>query len=177
MYATKEAVIAREHDVNIEPTIFYLDIRAYGKDFDRYIERAKTQGVRYVRSMVSAVEPGAEGNLRVRYALDDGPKVEDFDLVVLSVGVKPNAETQALAQRLKISLNAYGFSESLAFSPTATTRAGVFVAGTFSEPKDIPETVIEASAAAAGASRLLAPARGTLARVKTYPPERDISDE
>jgi len=177
MYATKEAVIAREHDANIEPTIFYLDLRAYGKDFDRYIERAKAQGVRYIRSMVSAVEPGEDGNLQVRYALDDGPKVEEFDLVVLSIGVKPNAETQALAQRLGLSLNGYGFSDSVAFAPTATTRDGIFVAGTFSEPKDIPETVIEASAAASCASRLLAPARGTLARVKTYPPERDTSDE
>ena len=177
MYATKEAVIAREHDANIEPTIFYMDIRAYGKDFERYIERAKTQGIRYIRSMVSAVEPASDGNLRVRYALDDGPKVEDFDMVVLSVGVKPSAETQALAQRLGITLNEYGFTDSVTFAPTATTRDGIFVAGTFREPKDIPETVIEASAAAACASQLLAPARGTLARVKTYPAERDVSEE
>jgi heterodisulfide reductase subunit A-like polyferredoxin len=177
MYATKEAVIAREHDANIEPTIFYLDLRAYGKDFDRYIERAKNQGVRYIRSMVSAVGRGENENLRVRYALDEGPKVEEFELVVLSVGVKPNAETQALADRLGLALNDYGFSETVPFQPTATARDGIFVAGTFSEPKDIPETVIEASAAAACASRLLASARGTLARVKTYPPERDISNE
>ena len=177
MYATKEAVIAREHDANIEPTIFYLDIRAYGKDFERYIERAKTQGVRYLRSMVSAVEPAADGNLRVKYATDAGPQSEEFEMVVLSVGVKPHAETQAMAERLGISLNAYGFTEAIPFAPTATTRDGIFVAGTFREPKDIPETVIEASAAAACASQLLAPARGTLARVKTYPPERDVSDE
>ncbi len=177
MYATKEAVIAREHDANIEPTIFYLDIRSYGKDFDRYIERAKTQGVRYVRSMVSAVEPAVNGNLRVKFATDDGPQIEEFEMVVLSVGVKPNAETQAMAKRLDLSLNEYGFSNTLAFNPTATTRPGIFVAGTFGEPKDIPETVIEASAAAACASSLLAEARGTLARKKTYPPERDVSDE
>ena len=97
MYATKEAVIAREHDANIEPTIFYLDIRSYGKDFDRYIERAKTQGVRYVRSMVSAVEPASNGNLRVKFASDDGPQIEEFDMVVLSVGVKPNAEGDGAA--------------------------------------------------------------------------------
>ncbi len=177
MYATKEAVIAREHDANIEPTIFYLDLRAYGKDFDRYIERAKTQGVRYVRSMVSAVEPAANGSLRIRYALDDGPKAEEFDMVVLSVGVKPSAETQAMAERLGLKLNDYGFSDAVEFAPTQTSRPGIFVAGTFREPKDIPETVIEASSAAACASQLLAPARGTLARVKTYPPERDTTDE
>jgi len=177
MYATKEAVIAREHDAKIEPTIFYLDLRAYGKDFDRYIERAKSQGVRYIRSMVSVVEPAADGNLRVRHATDEGPKSEEFEMVVLSVGVKPHAETQALAQRLGLALNEYGFSDTIPFAPTATTREGIFVAGTFREPKDIPETVIEASAAAACASRLLAPARGTLARLKTYPPERDVSEE
>ncbi|MGE5262768.1 MAG: FAD-dependent oxidoreductase, partial [Acidobacteriota bacterium] len=177
MYATKEAVIAREHDANIEPTIFYLDLRAYGKDFDRYIDRAKTQGVRYIRSMVGAVEPAAKGNLRIRYALDDGPKTEEFDMVVLSVGVKPSAQTQAMAERLGLSLNEYGFSDPVEFAPTATTRGGIFVAGTFREPKDIPETVIEASSAAACASRLLAPARGTLARVKTYPPERSVAEE
>lgn len=177
MYATKEAVIAREHDANIEPTVFYLDLRAYGKDFDRYIERAKAQGVRYVRSMVSAVEPAANGNLRVRYALDDGPKTEEFEMVVLSVGIRPNAETVEMAKRLGLFLNEYGFASPVEFSPTATNRAGVFVAGTFREPKDIPETVIEASSAAACASQLLSDVRGTLARKKSYPSERDISGE
>ena len=177
MYATKEAVIAREHDSSIQPTIFYLDLRAYGKEFDRYIDRAKSQGVRYIRSMVSAVEPAGNGNLLVRYALDDGPRAEEFDMVVLSVGVKPSGESQALATRLGLSLNEHGFLQAIPLAPTATTRDGIFVAGTFREPKDIPETVIEASAAAACASQLLAPARGTLARVKMYPPERDVTDE
>lgn len=177
MYATKEAVIAREHDANIEPTIFYLDMRAYGKDFDRYIDRAKSQGVRYIRSMVSVVEPAPDGNLRIRYALDDGPKIEEFEMVVLAVGVKPNAETREMAGRLGLALNEYGFSQTIPLTPTATNRKGIFVAGTFQEPKDIPETVIEASAAAARASSLLATARGTLTRVKQYPPERAVDDE
>ncbi len=177
MYAAKEAVIAREHDANIEPTIFYLDLRAYGKDFGRYVERAKSQGVRYIRSMVSAVERGADGGLKVRYALDDGPKVEEFDLVVLSVGVRPSAETQALAQRLGLKLGEHGFAEPVEFAPTATSRPGVFVAGPFREPKDIPETVIDASAAAGNAEALLAQARGTLARQREYPPEREMAQD
>jgi heterodisulfide reductase subunit A-like polyferredoxin len=184
MYATKEAVIAREHDANIEPTIFYMDIRAFGKGFDAYIERAeKEQGVRYVRSMVSSVKevPGSR-NLRLSYVTYDSrgkplPQEEEFEMVVLSVGLRPNAETVAMAQRLGIDLNEWGFAESALYHPTETSRRGIFVGGAFGEPKDIPETVIEASCAASKASALLAEARGSLTRQPEYPPERDVSEE
>jgi len=184
MYATKEAVIAREHDPHIEPTIFYMDIRAFGKGFDAYIDRAENeQGVRYVRSMVSAVKevPGTY-NLRLSYATfeSDGKPVtheEEFDMVVLSVGLKPTASTQAMAERLGIKLNEFGFSEAPVFHPGESSRPGIFVAGAFSEPKDIPETVIEASCAASQASALLAAGRGSLTRQPVYPPERDVSGE
>ncbi len=184
MYATKEAVIAREHDSSIEPTIFYMDIRAFGKGFDAYIDRAENeQGVRYIRSMVSAVKeaPGTH-NLRLSYATfaNDGkpiPHEEEFDLVVLSVGLKPTATTVEMAERLGIDLNEYGFAEAPLYHPTESNRPGVYIAGAFSEPKDIPETVIEASCAAAQASALLAPARGSLTREAVYPPERDVSEE
>jgi len=192
MYATKEAVIAKEHDARIEPTIFYMDIRAFGKGFDPYIERAEHEhGVRYVRSMVSTVKeaPGSK-NLRVHYATFDAAGLpfgghigkpvlheEEFDMVVLSVGLKPTAETQRMAGLLGVDLNEYGFAEPPIFHPTETSRPGIYVAGAFGEPKDIPETVIEASCAAASASALLAPARGTLTREAVYPPERDVSEE
>jgi heterodisulfide reductase subunit A-like polyferredoxin len=184
MYATKEAVIAREHDASIEPAIFYMDIRAFGKGFDDYIERAeREQGVRYVRSMVSAVReiPGSK-NLRVAYATfaEDGrpvPHEEEFELVVLSVGLKPNPATTEMARRLGVELNEYGFVEPPAYAPTTTSRPGIFVAGAFAEPKDIPETVIEASCAAAGASALLAEGRGTLTRIVEFPPEKDVTEE
>ncbi len=185
MYATKEAVIAKEHDAHIEPTIFYLDIRAFGKGFEQYIDRAREEhGVRYVRSMVSSVRevPGS-GNLRVQYAIFDRPQgaprvvEEEFDLVVLSVGLRPADGTLELAQRVGVELNAYGFCEAEPFSPTSTNRAGIFVAGGFGEPKDIPETVIEASSAAAAASCLLADSRGSLTRQMVYPAERDVSEE
>jgi heterodisulfide reductase subunit A-like polyferredoxin len=184
MYATKEAMIAQEHDERVEPTIFYMDIRAFGKGFERYIERAEREyGVRYLRSMVSSVKevPGT-GNLRLNYVTFDhrGRPVqheEEFELVVLSVGLKPAAETQAMARRLGIRLNAYGFAEPPPFRPGVTSRPGIYVAGAFAEPKDIPETVIEASCAAAQASALLAEARGTLTRQAVYPPERDVSGE
>jgi len=198
MYATKEAIIAREHDAGIEPTIFYMDIRSFGKGFERYIEQAEREyGVRYVRSMVSAVKevPGTH-NLRLNYVTFETdhaeehatrntqhgerrpiPHEEEFDLVVLSVGLRPSAETVEMARRLGIELNRYGFAEPAPFTPGQTSHPGIFVAGAFAEPKDIPETVIEASCAAAQASALLAPARHTLTRMPLYPPERDISDE
>jgi len=183
MYATKEAVVAGEHDVDVEATMFYMDIRSGGKGFERYVERAEREyGVRYVRSMVSSVEgvPGT-GNLRLSYATPDGKRMEEeFDLVVLSVGLRPPEGAWELAERLGIELNEYGFAEPLSFQPGQTTRPGVFVAGPFSEPKDIPETVIEASCAAAQASALLAESRGSLVQEITYPPERDavsISEE
>jgi heterodisulfide reductase subunit A-like polyferredoxin len=188
MYATKEAVIAREHDSNIEPTIFYMDIRAFGKGFDAYIERAeKEQGVRYLRSMVSAVKeiPGSK-DLRLSYVTFENqggsskrpvPHEEEFDMVVLSVGLKPTDETQQMARRLGIALNEYGFAEAPTNHPTESSRPGIYIAGAFGEPKDIPETVIEASCAASQASALLAKARGTLTRQAVYPPERDVSEE
>ena len=196
MYATKEAIIAREHDANIEPTIFYMDIRSFGKGFDRYIERAEEEySVRYVRSMVSVVkEAPRTHNLRLTYvtfenekgsgAKDEGrrtkrpvPHEDEFDMVVLAVGLRPSAETVQMAQRLGVELNRFGFAEPALFTPGQTSRPGIFVAGAFAEPKDIPETVIEASCAAAQASGLLAPARHTLTRAPEYPVERDVSDE
>ncbi len=184
MYATKEAIIAREHDSRIQPTIFYMDIRAFGKGFDAYIERAeKEQGIRYVRSMVASVRevPGSR-NLRVNYVTFTAegkpvPHEEEFDLVVLSVGLKPAPEAVETARRLGIDLNEFGFAEAPLYHPTQTTRQGIFVAGAFGEPKDIPETVIEASCAAAQVSALLAGSRGTLTRQAVYPPERDIRGE
>ena len=186
MYATKEAVIAKEHDHHTEPTIFYIDLRAFGKGFERYVARAEQEyGVRYVRSMVSQVaEVPQTRDLRLRYFSPDGNQVEEqFDLVVLSVGLRPSQGTQQLAEKLGLALNEYGFAESPPYHPGETSREdgsiaeGIFVAGAFSEPKDIPDTVIEASCAAAQASALLAGARGALTREHTWPEERDVNNE
>jgi NADPH-dependent glutamate synthase beta subunit-like oxidoreductase len=186
MYATKEAIIAKEHDPNIEPTIFYIDIRSFGKGFEPYIERAKHEhGIRYVRCMVSSVReaPGTK-NLRLSYVSYEGtdgkhPVVheEEFDLVVLSVGMRPSVETRQMVERLGIELNEYGFTELDAYRPAQTSRPGIFVAGAFAEPKDIPESVVEASCAAAQASALLGISRSSLTREPVYPAEREIRDE
>ncbi|MCR4418866.1 MAG: FAD-dependent oxidoreductase [Clostridia bacterium] len=178
MYATKEALIAREHDPNIEPTIFYLDMRSYGKNFDRYVDTAKVAGVRYLRSMISAVkEDPVTRNLIIRYVADGEIREEEFDLVVLSVGLRPPAAARELARALGIELNRYGFALTDPLRPVFTTREGIFAAGAFQGPRDIPETVMNASAAAAAAAEFLAPARGQRVRAKEYPPERDVSSE
>lgn len=186
MYATKEAIIAKEHDPRIEPTIFYIDIRSFGKGFEPYIARAKSeQGIRYIRCMVSSVKEVPEtNNLRiayVKYQGEDGKRPivheEEFDLVVLSVGLRPSNETHALADRLGLALNEFGFVDVPLYDPTETSRSGVFVAGAFAEPKDIPESVIEASCAAAQVSALLGDGRGSLTRIPEYPPERDVIDD
>ncbi|MGD0900379.1 MAG: 2Fe-2S iron-sulfur cluster-binding protein, partial [Thermoguttaceae bacterium] len=180
MAATKEAILAKEHEPGLDVTIFFLDLRAFGKDFDRYCDRAKNQlGVRYVRSFISRTYemPGTH-NLRVVYASPEIKQTEDeFDMIVLSLGLEPAASLQKQADRLGVVLNRWGFARTDELCPLDTSRPGVFVGGAFQEPKDIPDTVVQASAAAARAMTLLAPARGTRVRRKTYPPQRDIADE
>lgn len=180
MYATKEAVIAKEHAPEVEATIFYMDMRAYGKDFDKYIERAKRDyGVRYIRSRVSHVKEDPETHhLTIHYETEEGEMVsEAFDLLVLSVGLEPTRSHQEIAKIFDIGLNAYGFAQTSLFEPLQTSRPGVFVSGAFSGPKDVPETVAQASAAAAEASSLLAEAKGTLVTEKEYVPEKNVNFE
>ncbi len=180
MYATKEAIIAKEHVREIEPTIFFIDMRAYGKGFDTYYERAqKEYGVRHVRCSISRVAEDPETkNLSLSYVDGDGElKEEEFDLVVLSVGMVPSASTKDLAKNLGIDVDAYGFARTDPLAPLATSRPGIYVCGAFQSPKDIPETVAQASGAAAAASEFLAAARGTMVTAKEYPPQRDVSDE
>ena len=180
MAATKEAILAKEHEPDLDITIFFLDLRAFGKDFDRYYERAKNEkGIRYVRSFISRTfdMPGTR-NLALTYFGPDLKQVtEEFDMVVLSLALEPSTVLLGQADNLGVALNKWGFADTAELKPLDTSRPGVFVGGTFQEPKDIPDTVMQASAAAARAMALLAPARGTLVRTKQYPPERDVTDE
>jgi len=180
MAATKEAILAKEHEPGLDVTIFFLDLRAFGKDFDRYCDRAKNQlGVRYVRSFISRTyEMPRTKNLRLIYAGDGIKQVEEeFDMVVLSLGLEPSATLREQAERLGVALNRWGFAATEELCPMDTSRPGLFVGGAFQEPKDIPDTVMQASAAAGRAMSLLASARGSRVRKKVYPPQRDISDE
>ncbi len=180
MASIKEAVIAREHDASIEPTIFFMDIRAYGKDFDKYYEKAKNGGgVRFLRSMVSrVVEDPITHDLQIVYVDDDQRLItETFDLVVLAVGIKPSASTVNAAKLLDVRLDENNFCDTGTFEPVQTSRPGIFVAGAFQAPKDIPQTVVEASAAAGVATRLLADQRNTLTRKKELPAEKDFTGQ
>ncbi|HXK47437.1 MAG TPA: NAD(P)-binding protein [Deltaproteobacteria bacterium] len=177
MYATKEAIIGKEHAKNLEPTIFYMDIRAHGKDFDRFVNRAKDEyGIRYIRSMPSSVKELQQSkNLLITYVKEDGTLIEEeFDMVVLSVGLTPPKEAEQLAKAMGIELEDHGFCWTDLENPVKTSRDGVFVCGAFGGPKDIPETVMEASSAAACASGLLAERRGTMIAEPDVPLEKDI---
>jgi heterodisulfide reductase subunit A len=173
-------MMAQDHTPGLQATIFYMDIRAYGKDFDQYYERAKNQnGVRYVKSMPSRIVqmPGTM-NPRVRFVDETGRmSEEEFDLVVLAVGLEPSPSAVESAKRLGIELNEYGFCATKRAQPLSTSRPGVFVGGAFQEPKDIPETVMQASGAASMAMELLASARNTRTVKKKYPDEHDVTDE
>ncbi|WP_031513011.1 NAD(P)-binding protein [Desulfofalx alkaliphila] len=182
MYAIKQCVIAKEHSRQpLDTTIFFMDMRTHGKDFEHYYRRAqKEHGVNFVRSRIYEVKEADDGSedLIIRYSHEDGTiATERYDMVILSVGLSPNSDAAKLAQAAGIELNEYGFCLSDEFNPGCTSRPGIYVSGAFCEPKDIPETAVDASSAAAYASRTLAPARGSMIRAKEYPPERDVSNE
>jgi len=180
MYGIKEAIIAKEHvPTKLDCTIFYMDIRAYGKEFDAYYDRAEHEyGIRFVRSRVASItgEP-AKNNLYVYYVEDGEPKTEEFDMVVLSIGMQPPGSAEKLAEVLGIKLNEYKFCQTKLFSPVKTSKPGIFVCGAFAGPKDIPESVAQASGAAAKAMSLIASERGKEIIQTEYPPERDVSLE
>jgi heterodisulfide reductase subunit A len=180
MYGIKEAVIAKEHTpIQMDASIFYMDMRSYGKEFDAYRNRAEEEyGIRFTRSRVAGVtEDPLTGNLFVHYVQDENPKTEEFDMVVLSIGMQPPKDVEELAKNLGIKLNKYKFCETQTFSPMDTSKPGIFVCGAFSAPKDIPESVAQASGAAARAMGMIADARGTQVAAREYPPERDVSKE
>jgi heterodisulfide reductase subunit A-like polyferredoxin/siroheme synthase (precorrin-2 oxidase/ferrochelatase) len=180
MYAIKESVIAKEHEHEIEPTIFYMDIRAYGKDFDRYYERAKNEyGIRFKRARVSGVARDEQtGRLVLEYE-DDSAKVahEEFDLTVLSIGFQGSGRLRGLADSLGLPLNEHGFIATASHDPVQTKVPGIFICGPAQEPKDIPETVMQASAGAAAAAEVLAGSRWLEVKEKTYPPEKAVAGQ
>ena len=180
MYATKEAVIAKEHDPELAVDIFFMDMRAFSKGYWRYFERARDKyGIGYHRCRASALrEDPLTRNLILDYQDEDGHHYQPrFDLVVLSVGMEMSDSVRDLGHRLGIELDKYGFCQTPQFNPLETSRPGIFAVGPFREPKDIPESVIEASGAAAAVAALIRPARFSLTEVVAYPPEREVTDE
>ncbi|MDD5153522.1 MAG: FAD-dependent oxidoreductase [Thermodesulfobacteriota bacterium] len=180
MYAIKEAVIAKEHSAEpLDTAIFFMDMRTSGKDFDKYYRRAEEEsGVRFIRSRIQNISPLEDGGLLLRYATEDGRiSAEPFDMVVLSVGLKPAPDMVDLSERLDVDVDQYGFVATGDLSPVAASRPGIYVCGASEGPKDIPQSVMEASAAACGASTLLSEVRHTMSQEKSYPAELDVTGE
>ena len=179
-YTQKQVILTKEHNAEAECTVFHNDIRSFGKDFERFFERAENlPGVRFIRSYVSIVKEDPETkSITIRYSTpDDGVKDEEFDMVVLSVGLNPPADFRGLADKFGIELNSHGFCKAIASNPMATTRPGIFVSGAFQGPTDIPESVFSASGAGSQVGELLDYRRGKLSTERTYPLERDVSQE
>ena len=179
-YTQKQVILAKDHHPDMQATIFHNDVRAFGKDFERFYQRAeRLSDVRFIRSYVSIGRQIPESdNVTIRYStFDQGVREEEFDMVVLSVGLVPPADAQDLAHKFGIELNHHQFCMNKSSNPIETTRPGVFVSGAFQGPIDIPESVVTASGADALCSQLLAYRRGDLARDRVYPPERDDTGE
>jgi len=179
-YTQKQVILTKDHDEEAECTIFHNDIRSYGKDFERFYQRTEQlPGIRFIRSYVSIGKEIPETkNITIRYSTtNEGIKEEEFDLVVLSIGLNPPADYEDLADTFGIELEPHGFCKTNPINPMETTRLGIFVSGAFQGPIDIPESVFGASGAGSQCGKLLDYRRGKLTKERVYPPERDVSKE
>jgi heterodisulfide reductase subunit A len=180
MYAVKQAVMAKDHSGGaLDCAIFYMDIRTHGKDFDRYYENARHIGVRFIPARIHTIEPiPGTDDLLLRFVDDDGQRQEEtFDMVVLSTGLEVGRDAIQLSNIFGIELDRYHFVRSNGFYPVATSVPGIFACGVFTGPKDIPQSVMEASAAACAATAKLAAARNSLTKEVKIPAQRDVSRE
>ena len=180
-YAIKEAMLAKEHSKeDLDTAIFYIDIRTNEKGFERYFNRAKDEmGVRFIKSKITNLPPadGTGGHL-IRYVDETGRRVEEeFDMVVLSVGLGVTEGSADLAQKMGISLDHYNFVGTSSFEPVQSSTPGIYVCGTCQAPKDIPSSVVDSSAAAGVAGSKLAESRWTLTKTRHIPKEIDIRGE
>jgi heterodisulfide reductase subunit A len=177
-YAIKEAIVAKEHAKGgLDTAIFYIDMRTFGKDFERYYNRAKEEaGVRFIKSRITQIFPMSDtGDLLIRYTDEAQKRIEEtFDLVVLSVGIGVSKEAMDLARRLDVDINHHHFASTSSFEPVSTSRPGIFASGAFQAPKDIPSSVIESSASAAMAESILADSRWSMTKTKEVPEEIDV---
>ena len=182
MYALKEAIVTKERFQNdIETVIFYMDMRTSGKDYELYRMRAENEyGVKFIRSRPHSVmrDPATE-NLSITYPLDENStlQAETFDMVILSTGFRIPDETKELAKKLEIEVNEHQFAKTSSFNPVETSRPGIYVCGLYEGPKDIPETIVQGSAAACMASMHLDILEKIPKIQDELPPERDVMDE
>jgi len=180
-YAVKEAMLAKEHSQNgLDAAIFYIDIRTSGKDFERYYNRAKDDlGIRFVKARITNIHPLKEKESHlISYVDDSGRRMEEeFDMVVLSVGLGITKQGAALAEKLGVEVDHYGYASTGSFRPVESSIPGIYVCGLFQAPKDIPSSVIDSSAAAGVAGSRLSEARWSLTKEKIIPPEKDMRGE
>ena len=178
-YAVKDAIVALEHEPDLDITIFYMDMRMHGKGLEAFYERARKNGVRFMRSRVAGIKRDtATEDLDIKYITEHGELHEEsFNLVVLPMGIEPSAGNFSLARAAGIDLNDYGFCRADLFAPLGTSREGIFVAGGFLGPMPLPDSVMQACGAAAFAAELLASARGSLILEKQFPDERSVDQE
>lgn len=189
MYATKEAMVAKERLGDVRCQIFMMDERAFNKEFNAYYHQARDEyQIEYTRCRISEVKEDPETHdLILNYPDEKGRmKEERFGMVVLSVGAHPPNGSQDLANVLGIELNPYGFCETDKFAPLETSRSGIYVCGAFASPKEIAETILDAAGAAGDAMGLMREKVGRLPSSREYPflwksddlpPERDVSGE
>jgi len=180
MYATKEAIMAKEHHPELDIHVFMMDMRAFSKGYWSYFERARDRyGVQYTRCRLSNLhEDPQTHDLILHYQDENGElRQERFNLAVLSVGMEISEPVRDLGRRLGIELDDYGFCHTVQFNPVESSRPGIYAVGPFREPKDIPESVVEASSAAASAAARISPARFSLTTTPEFPPEKDVQGE
>ena len=181
MYAIKQAMVTSEHlsAVKSDIAIFFMDMRSHGKEFERVYDAAREKGIRFLRARPHTILPGRNGlGLSIAYTDEDGRRIDEaFDMAVLSVGLEAPADADDLCRLLGIEQNRHHFVRTRSFDPVSTSRPGIYATGAMTGPKDIPQAVVESSAAAAQSARDLAEARGTRTRVKEYPPEQDVAEE
>lgn len=177
MAAVKQSRISIEHihGRNLDRTIFFMDLRSHGKESERYFESAKQEGIHFVRALPHTIEPGRDGTgVRIRY-VDEDTQVftQSFDMVVLSIGLEAPQDAEKLGSLFQVDLDRNRFAKTSCFQPVESNRKGIFVIGAFQSPKAIPRTVVQASAAAADAARLLLKKRGTRIKEKTFPKSKN----
>jgi heterodisulfide reductase subunit A len=178
MYAIKEAIIAKEHSPDLDIKIFHMDIRAFGKEFDSYYERAQEMGIEFIRCRVAEIKEDENQNMQVNFTDEtDEPQKELFDMVVLSNGIAKPKGAEKLSNVFGIKLNEYGFCQTSTFNPLASSRAGIYIGGAFSEPKDIPDSVAQASGAASKASAAISSAGMRIPQIREELVEKDVSQE
>jgi heterodisulfide reductase subunit A2 len=180
-YAIKQMILVKHHYPATEVAVFHNDIRSFGKGFEDFYTRARNmEGARFVRKRISSIkENKRNNNLILTYVSEDHTiQQEEFDMVVLSVGMSPSKTNRQLSEIMGLGLNGHGFCETVSFSPgEVANRPGIFAAATFTGPMDIPDSISSAAGAGAAAAEMLSAQRGTLTQVKSYPKERSVAGE